>query len=148
MIFRAKRMNKNFSLFRSMPLVPLFLSILEDFWSDELLAKMLRSILAYKFKWLLRRVRLMIYHWSLNWGGTLPETNIAMENPPLWWYLPGFRWGFSWAILPVSFRKGNSKFAWNVGPSLLERQESIYTFTWDSTGVVTGRPRAPPQYIR
>ena len=22
-------------------------------------------------------------------GGTLPETNIAMENPPIWWYLPG-----------------------------------------------------------
>ena len=20
---------------------------------------------------------------------TLPETNIAMENPPFWWYLPG-----------------------------------------------------------
>ena len=22
-------------------------------------------------------------------GNTLPETNIAMENPPFWWYLPG-----------------------------------------------------------
>ena len=20
---------------------------------------------------------------------TLPETNIVMENPPVWWYLPG-----------------------------------------------------------
>ena len=29
---------------------------------------------------------------------TLPETNIAMENPPFGWYLPG-RWGFSWAML-------------------------------------------------
>ena len=29
---------------------------------------------------------------------TLPETNIAMENSPLWWYLPG-KMGFSWAML-------------------------------------------------
>ncbi len=26
------------------------------------------------------------------------ETNIAMENPPFWWYLPG-KMGFSWAML-------------------------------------------------
>ena len=25
---------------------------------------------------------------------TLPETNIAMENPPCWWYLPGNVWIF------------------------------------------------------
>ena len=29
---------------------------------------------------------------------TLPETNIAMENPPFWWYLQG-KMGFSWAML-------------------------------------------------
>ena len=29
---------------------------------------------------------------------TLPETNIAMENPPFWLYLPG-KMGFSWAML-------------------------------------------------
>ena len=29
---------------------------------------------------------------------TLPETNIAMENPQFWWYLPG-KMGFSWAML-------------------------------------------------
>ena len=28
----------------------------------------------------------------------LPETNIAMENPQFWWYLPG-KMGFSWAML-------------------------------------------------
>ena len=33
-----------------------------------------------------------------SWFVTLPETNIAMENPPFWWYLPG-KWGFSWAML-------------------------------------------------
>ena len=40
---------------------------------------------------------------------TLPETNIAMENPPFWWYLPGkmgifmgyvsFREGIPWSLL-------------------------------------------------
>ena len=30
-------------------------------------------------------------------GNTLPETNIAHENPPFWWYLQE-RWGFSWAM--------------------------------------------------
>ena len=25
----------------------------------------------------------------VSWVGTLPKTNIAMENPPFWWYLPG-----------------------------------------------------------
>ena len=36
--------------------------------------------------------------------GTLPETNIAMENPQFWWYLPGkivIFMGY------VSFREGN-----------------------------------------
>ena len=31
-------------------------------------------------------------------GIALPETNIAMENPQFWWYLPG-KMGFSWATL-------------------------------------------------
>ena len=35
-----------------------------------------------------------ISHWTMIMGeksskGTLPETNIAMENPPFWWYLLG-----------------------------------------------------------
>ena len=29
---------------------------------------------------------------------TIPETNIGMENPPFWWYLPG-KMGFSWAMV-------------------------------------------------
>ena len=33
-----------------------------------------------------------------SWWTTLPETNIAMENLPFWWYLPG-KMGFSWAML-------------------------------------------------
>ena len=32
------------------------------------------------------------------WKFTLPETNIAMENPQFWWYLLG-KMGFSWAML-------------------------------------------------
>ena len=36
----------------------------------------------------------------------LPETNIAMENPPFWWYLQ-VKMGFSWAML-VSGRVGTS----------------------------------------
>ena len=35
--------------------------------------------------------------------GTLPETNIAMANPPFWWYLPGKIGIF---IGYVSFREG------------------------------------------
>ena len=35
---------------------------------------------------------------------TLPETNIAMENPPFWWYLPG-KMGIFMGY--VSFREGN-----------------------------------------
>ena len=27
---------------------------------------------------------------------TLPETNIAMENPQFWWYLPGKMVDFPW----------------------------------------------------
>ena len=34
---------------------------------------------------------------------TLPETNIAMENPPFWWYLPG-KMGIFMGY--VSFREG------------------------------------------
>ena len=37
------------------------------------------------------------FHLSFR-GSTLPETNIAMENPPFWWYLQG-KMGFSWAML-------------------------------------------------
>ena len=36
---------------------------------------------------------------------TLPETNIAHENPPFWWYLPGNMGIF---MGYVSFREGNS----------------------------------------
>ena len=35
---------------------------------------------------------------------TLPETNIGMEYPPFWWYWPGKKWWFSWAMLLVSGR--------------------------------------------
>ena len=38
-------------------------------------------------------------------NNTLQETNIAMENPPIWWYLPGKRGIF---VGYVSFREGNS----------------------------------------
>ena len=42
-----------------------------------------------------------------NWGmDTLPETNIAMENPPFWWYLPG-KMGIFMGY--VSFREGSPK---------------------------------------
>ena len=42
---------------------------------------------------------------------TLPETNIAMENPPFWWYLPG-KMGIFMGY--VSFREGNLYFScWN-----------------------------------
>ena len=34
---------------------------------------------------------------------TLPETNIAMENPPFWWYLPG-KMGIFMGY--VSFKEG------------------------------------------
>ena len=37
---------------------------------------------------------------------TLPETNIAMENPPVWWYLPGKMEIF---MGYVSFREGKLK---------------------------------------
>ncbi len=31
---------------------------------------------------------------------TLPKTNIAIENPPFWWYcIYKEQWGFSWAML-------------------------------------------------
>ncbi len=26
---------------------------------------------------------------TFSWESTLPKTNIAMENPPFWWYLQG-----------------------------------------------------------
>ena len=37
------------------------------------------------------------------WKYTLPETNMAHENPPIWWYLPGKMWIF---MGYVSFREG------------------------------------------
>ena len=48
---------------------------------------------------------------------TLPETNIAMENPQVWWYLPG-KMGFSRAML-VSGRV----FFPGIGHMFLFRQE-------------------------
>ena len=30
---------------------------------------------------------------------SLPETNIAHKNPPVWWYIYQERWGFSWDML-------------------------------------------------
>ena len=45
---------------------------------------------------------------------TLPETNIAMENPPFWWYLPG-KMGIFMGY--VSFREGTNKptfFVWKI----------------------------------
>ena len=44
---------------------------------------------------------------------TLPETNIAMENPPFWWYLPG-KMGFSWAM-SVSGRVDSYFFQKDLG---------------------------------
>ena len=41
-----------------------------------------------------------------NTKDTLPETNIALENPPFWWYLPGKVGIF---MGHVSFREGKSK---------------------------------------
>ncbi len=41
-------------------------------------------------------------------SGTLPKTNIAHENPPFWWCLPG-KIGFSWAML-VSGRVHKDEF--------------------------------------
>ncbi len=44
---------------------------------------------------------------------TLPETNIAMENPPFWWYLPGkivIFMGY------VSFREGTKTYPRNEDP--------------------------------
>ena len=46
------------------------------------------------------------------WLITLPETNIAMENPPFWWYLPG-KMGIFMGY--VSFREGIS--TWWSGPT-------------------------------
>ena len=47
----------------------------------------------YKVIWLIFRIQ-----------GTLPETNVAHENPPFWWYLPG-KMGIFMGY--VSFREGN-----------------------------------------
>ena len=44
-------------------------------------------------------------------GVTLPETNIAGWKIHHCDGIYQERCGFSWAMLPVSFRKGNSKFA-------------------------------------
>ena len=44
------------------------------------------------------------HHRWLHWRTTLPETNIAMENPPFWWYLLG-KMGIFMGY--VSFREGN-----------------------------------------
>ena len=41
--------------------------------------------------------------WPLFRVITLPETNIAMENPSFWWYLPGKMWIF---MGYVSFKEG------------------------------------------
>ena len=43
--------------------------------------------------------------------GTLPETNIAMENPPFWWYLPG-KMGIFMGY--VSFREGSMKHSQTI----------------------------------
>ncbi len=51
---------------------------------------------------------------------TLPKTNIAHENPPFWWYLPG-KMGFSWAML-VSGRV-------KLKNSLIADSSSIYIIT-------------------
>ena len=49
---------------------------------------------------------------------TLPETNIAMENPPFWWYLPG-KMGIFMGY--VSFREGMEN-SWKFqSPSEIER---------------------------
>ncbi len=69
---------------------------------------------------------------------TLPETNIAMENPPFWWYLPG-KMGIFMGY--VSFREGT--LASFVLPFL-------HFATW--TGRLVGRGRwsqmrwGPPSY--
>ena len=54
--------------------------------------------------WLKRRRRLR-QSWSWWAVYTLPETNIAMENPPFRWYLPGYMGIF---MGYVSFREGKS----------------------------------------
>ena len=49
---------------------------------------------------------------------TLPETNIAMENPPFWWYLPG-KMGIFMGY--VSFREGMEN-SWKFqSPGEIER---------------------------
>ena len=40
---------------------------------------------------------------------TLPKTNIAIENPPFWWYLQGNKWVF---MGYVRFREGISTTKW------------------------------------
>ena len=46
-----------------------------------------------------------------NVRATLPETNIAMENPPFGWYLPG-KMGIFMGY--VSFREGNDPNQWSA----------------------------------
>ena len=62
---------------------------------------------------------------------TLPKTNIAMENPPFWWYLQGNMVIF---MGYVSFREGNiissNWTAWSVlNPALT----CSWLMSWDTT---------------
>ena len=66
-------------------------------------------------------------YWQYLLKVTLPETNIAHENPPCWWYLPGkmgiFRgyvklregtWHFTNSIFGHSFRSWTNLSSWQV----------------------------------
>ena len=56
---------------------------------------------------------------------TLPETNIAMENPPFWWYLPGKMVMF---MGYVSFREGNQQFQWTIMFLMVGLTSRVYTW--------------------
>ena len=57
---------------------------------------------------------------------TLPETNIAMENPPVWWCLQG-KMGFSWAML-VSGRVTISW--WFRSPQQKHLKKAFFSEDW------------------
>ena len=84
---------------------------------------------------------------------TLPKTNIAMENPPFWWYLQGnmgifmgyvsFREGTSWKIKMFNTNNGGRWFKWfsfsNAGD--FQVPKAVFEFSRD---VSMGLPKACP----
>ena len=67
------------------------------FWGDSGLTRQdwWRNIVCSR-EWRVACCECCLY--QLRIMSTLPETNIAMENPQFWWYLQG-KMGFSWAML-------------------------------------------------